>query len=89
MQAVVYIKSDNSYDLIITVNITCMMVLSSVYLSVSNSLPSTPSIKPVEQWLLFNIVYPFLVIISTVIKQVFILVRKVERHQPKYFHEES
>ena len=69
-QAVVYIQVDNKYELIITVNITCMMVLSSVYLSVSSSLPSTPSIKPVEWWLLFNLIYPFLVIITNVISQV-------------------
>lgn len=69
-QAVVYIQMENKYELIITVNITCMMVLSSVYLSVSTSLPSTPSIKPIEWWLLFNLVFPFLIIITNVISQV-------------------
>ena len=59
------------YDLIITVNITCMMVLASVYLSVSSSLPGTPRIKPVEAWLLFNLAYPFLVIVTNTILQVF------------------
>ena len=59
------------YDLIITVNITCMMVLASVYLSVSSSLPGTPRIKPVEAWLLFNLGYPFLVIVTNTILQVF------------------
>ena len=59
------------YDLIITVNITCMMVLASVYLSVSSSLPGTPRIKPVEAWLLFNLAYPFLVIVTHTILQVF------------------
>ena len=48
------------YDLIFTLNITCMMVLASVYLSVSTSLPSSSNIKPVEIWLLFNLFYPFL-----------------------------
>ena len=37
-----------------------MMVLASVYLSVSTSLPSSSNIKPVEIWLLFNLFYPFL-----------------------------
>ena len=41
-------------DLLITVNVTCMMVLFSVYLTVSSSLPATPGIKPIEVWLLFN-----------------------------------
>ena len=47
-----------------------MMVLASVYLSVSTSLPSTPAIKPVEVWLLFNLAYPVLVIIVNVLLQV-------------------
>ena len=68
-QATSYIRADNAYELIITVNITCMMVLSSVYLSVSNSLPSTATIKPVEVWLLFNLAYPFLVIITNILLQ--------------------
>ena len=58
------------YDMIYTVNITSMMVLASIYLSVSTSLPSTDTIKPVEWWLLFNLGYPFLVIITNVIEQV-------------------
>ena len=32
-QAVIYNRNDNRYDLITTVNMTCMMVLASVYLS--------------------------------------------------------
>ena len=50
-----------------------MMVLASVYLSVSSSLASTPNIKPVEIWLLFNLAYPFLVILVNVIIQVAVL----------------
>ena len=46
------------------------MVLTSVYLSVSTSLPSTSNIKPVEVWLLFNLAYPFLVILVNVVIQV-------------------
>ena len=47
-----------------------MMVLASVYLSVSSSLPSTASIKPVEVWLLVNLFYPLQVILTNVILQV-------------------
>ena len=50
-----------------------MMVLTSVYLSVSSSLPSTANIKPVELWLLFNLAYPFLVIITNTLLEVFII----------------
>ena len=69
-QATNYISGDTKYDLIYTINITCMMVLASIYLSVSTSLPSTPTIKPVEVWLLFNLFYPFMVIIVNILLQV-------------------
>ena len=69
-QATNYIQVEGKYELVITVNITCMMVLASVYLSVSASLPSTQSIKPVEIWLLVNLSYPFFVIIANIVKQV-------------------
>ena len=73
-QATNYITGDSKYDLIITVNMTSMVVLASIYLSVSTSLPSTPNIKPVEVWLFFSIVYPFLVIITNVAMQVSIFI---------------
>ena len=40
-EATTYIRLVEKYELIVTVNITCMMVLTSVYLSVANSLPAT------------------------------------------------
>ena len=73
-QAMVYIQTENKLDLIISVNITCMMVLASMYLSVASSLPSTTNIKPIEIWLLFNMMYPVFVILSNVILQVLIIV---------------
>ena len=69
-QATNYISSPEKYELIITVNITCMMVLTSVYLSVSSSLPTTADIKPVEWWLLLNLAYPGFVIFINILIQV-------------------
>ena len=69
-QATNYISSPDKYELIIEVNITCMMVLASIYLSVSSSLPTTAEIKPVELWLLFSLVYPGMVIIVNILIQV-------------------
>ena len=68
-QATNYLSGESKYDLVITVNITSMMVLASIYLSVSTSLPSTPNIKPVESWLLTNLAYPFLVILVNIALQ--------------------
>ena len=72
-QATNYLSGDAKYDLVITVNITSMMVLASIYLSVSTSLPSTPNIKPVESWLLVNLAYPFLVILVNIALQASVL----------------
>ena len=47
-----------------------MMVLASIYLSVSTSLPTTAVIKPVEVWLLFSLLYPVLVIGINILIQV-------------------
>ena len=47
----------NNFELLIEVNITCMMVLALVYISVSSSLPVTAGIKYVEIWLFFNIAF--------------------------------
>ena len=69
-QATNYISGEEKYSLIYSINITCMMVLASVYLSVSSSLPSTANIKPVEVWLLFNLAYPVLVILVNVLLEV-------------------
>ena len=69
-QATNYITSEGKYEFIVTVNITCMMVLASIYLSVSTSLPKTEMIKPVEVWLLVNLSYPFMVIIINIVLQV-------------------
>ena len=69
-QATNYLETENKCDLVVTVNVTCMMVLASVYLSVSTSLPSTQAIKPVEVWLLFNLAYPLLVITTNILLQV-------------------
>ena len=69
-QASNYITGLDKYNMVYTINITCMMVLASIYLSVSSSLPSTANIKPVEVWLLFNLAFPLLVIIVNVLLQV-------------------
>ena len=49
-----------------------MMVLASIYLAVSTSLPTTAEIKPVEIWLLISLVYPCCVILLNILIQVFI-----------------
>ena len=56
--------------MVINVNITCLLALASVYMGVANSLPSTATIKPVEFYLIYNLIYPFLTIMLAVYIQV-------------------
>ena len=51
---------------IIKVNVTCMIVISMVYDSVSKDLISTPQIKMIEVWLISSLIYPFVCIIINV-----------------------
>ena len=69
-QATNYIRGADKYGMIYATNITCMMVLASIYLSVSASLPVTSDIKPVEVWLLFNLAYPLIVMLTNIVLQV-------------------
>ena len=87
---------ENSYELVITVNVTCLMVLASIYLSISDrcplcnnnyelfsfsqnllfcpflhtSRPPSTSITTIDIWLLFNLAFPFLVIMVNILLQV-------------------
>ena len=42
---------------VIQVNMTSMMVLSGLYISVSNSLPATDYVKYIQIWFIFSLVY--------------------------------
>ena len=69
-QASFYLTTEDKYQMVINVNITCLLALASVYLAVASSLPSTSDIKPVEYFLIYNLLYPFLTILLAVIIQV-------------------
>ena len=69
-QASFYLTTEDKYQMVINVNITCLLALASVYLAVASSLPSTSDIKPVEHFLIYNLLYPFLTILLAVIIQV-------------------
>ena len=63
-QATNYFQGEDMFGDKIAINLTCMMVLSALYISVSGSLPATASIKYVEIWLLFSLIYPFLMVLA-------------------------
>ena len=47
----------------ITVNLTCMLVLTTMFINVSNNLPTTSYMKMIDVWLLFNLCLPFIVVL--------------------------
>jgi hypothetical protein len=44
------------FEASVTVNLTSLLVLTTLFISVSNSLPNTAYIKMIDIWLIFNLV---------------------------------
>ena len=51
------------FEAAVTVNLTVMLVLATLFISVSNSLPQTSYIKMVDVWLIFNLFVPFVEVV--------------------------
>merc|ERR1719320_4754 len=61
---IIIIHSTNYYkdfffEAIVTVNLTGMLVLCTMFVSVSSNLPVTSDIKMIEVWLIFSLLVPF------------------------------
>ena len=48
------------FEAVISVNVTAMLVLTTMFINVSNNLPKTAYIKMIDVWLLFNLVKPLI-----------------------------
>ena len=57
------------FETIMTMNITCMTVLASLYILFSSVVPQTSYTKSVDIWLLFNLIYPFCLILLHIVIQ--------------------
>ena len=68
-QATMYIDRDKFFETIITTNITCMTVLASLYILFSSVVPQTSYIKSVDIWFLYNLIYPFCLILLHILIQ--------------------
>ena len=53
------------FEAIISVNVTTMLVITTMFINVSNNLPKTAYIKMIDIWLLFNLTKPFVDILVT------------------------
>merc|ERR1711962_325295 len=47
------------FEAVVTVNLTAMLVLTTMFINVSNNLPKTSYIKMMDIWLIFNLILPF------------------------------
>ncbi|CAM6054348.1 unnamed protein product [Sphagnum tenellum] len=47
------------FEAVVTVNLTCLLVLATLFISVSDSLPKTSYIKMIDIWLIVNLLIPF------------------------------
>ena len=50
---------DFFFEAVVSINLTCMLVLVTLFISVSDSLPKTSYIKMMDVWLIFNLILPF------------------------------
>merc|ERR1712240_498388 len=48
------------FEAVVTVNLTCMLVLTTMFINVSNNLPKTSYIKMIDIWLIFTLLLPFM-----------------------------
>ena len=51
------------FDASMTVNVTLMLCMVTVFTSMLNSLPKTSSVKMIDVWVVFNLMVPFFEII--------------------------
>merc|ERR1719350_1272493 len=47
------------FEAVVSVNLTVMLVLTTMFINVSNQLPKTSYIKMIDVWLIFNLILPF------------------------------
>ena len=48
------------FEAVITVNLTCMLVLTTMFIGIVNGLPKTAYLKMMDYWLVFNLILPFI-----------------------------
>ena len=57
------------FEAIISLNVTVMLVLTTMFISISNNLPKTAYIKMIDVWLIFNLMKPFVdILVQTYIE---------------------
>ena len=47
------------FEAVVIINLTCMLVLATMFISIADSLPKTAYLKMMDYWLVFNLILPF------------------------------
>ena len=47
------------FEAVVTVNLTALLVMMTLFIGVSNSLPKTSQLKMIDIWMLFTLFIPF------------------------------
>ena len=53
----------NHFDAIVTVNLTAMLVLATLFITINAELPTSSTIKWIDIWMLFALSFPFMEVI--------------------------
>ena len=53
----------SDFEANVTVNVTTLLVLTTLFISISDALPRTAYVKMIDLWLIFNLLIPFVEII--------------------------
>ena len=53
------------FEAVVTVNLTSLLVLTTLFISVSKSLPPTAYVKMIDIWLIFSQLIPFAEVITS------------------------
>ena len=55
------------FEAVVTVNLTSLLVLTTLFISVSKSLPPTAYVKMIDIWLIFSQLIPFAEVIYSIL----------------------
>merc|ERR1719422_1991090 len=63
--------AEDYIDMVIQVNLTILLVLGTIFLGLSQSLPVTSYVKMIDIWMLFTMMIPFLEVVLHTTNEVF------------------
>ena len=59
------------FEAAVTVNLTTMLVMTTLFIAVMDKLPSTAYVKAIDVWLIFGQLIPFISVVTLSLKEVF------------------